>query len=103
MLSDTFAIGWMLAVATPGIAVNAAAAAILMRSGRESLNVEAALRHVLADLLGSAGVLVAALVIVTTGWTLVDPLVSLAIAALIVASAWAVLRDCRSTTTQPTR
>lgn len=85
--------GWMLAVAAAGIAVNAAGAAILMRSGRESLNVEAALRHVFADLLGSAGVVVAALVIVTTGWTLVDPLVSLAIAALIVVSAWAVLRD----------
>lgn len=85
--------GWMLAVAAVGIAVNAVAAAILMRSGRESLNIEAALRHVLADLLGSAGVVVAALVIVTTGWTLVDPLVSLAIAVLIAASAWAVLRD----------
>jgi cobalt-zinc-cadmium efflux system protein len=85
--------GWMLAVAAVGMAVNAAAAAILMRSGRESLNVEAALRHVLADLLGSAGVVAAALVIVTTGWTLVDPLVSLAIAVLVVASAWSVLRD----------
>jgi cobalt-zinc-cadmium efflux system protein len=85
--------GWMLVVALAGLLVNAVAAAILVRSGRESLNVEAALRHVLADLLGSAGVLVAALVIVVTGWTLVDPLVSLAIAVLIVASAWGVLRD----------
>ena len=85
--------GWMLAVAAAGLAVNALAAIILLRSGRESLNVEAAYRHVLADLLGSAGVLVAALVIVATGWTLVDPLVSLAIAVLIVASAWGVLRD----------
>ena len=85
--------GWMLAVAATGLVVNAVAAIILLRSGRESLNVEAAYRHVLADLLGSVGVLVAALVIVTTGWTLVDPLVSLAIAVLIVASAWGVLRD----------
>ena len=85
--------GWMLAVAAIGLAVNALAALILLRSGRESLNVEAAFRHVLADLLGSVGVLVAALVIVATGWTLVDPLVSLAIAVLIVASAWGVLRD----------
>ena len=85
--------GWMLAVAAIGLAVNALAALILLRSGRESLNVEAAFRHVLADLLGSVGVLVAALVIVLTGWTLVDPLVSLAIAVLIVASAWGVLRD----------
>jgi cobalt-zinc-cadmium efflux system protein len=85
--------GWMLAVAVSGVAVNAGAAVILLRSGRESLNIEAALRHVLADLLGSAGVVVAALVILLTGWTLVDPLVSLAIAVLIVWSAWGVLRD----------
>lgn len=85
--------GWMLAVALAGLVVNAVSAAILMRSERKSLNVEAALRHVLADLLGSAGVLVAAVVIVVTGWTVVDPLVSLAIALLIVASAWSVLRD----------
>src|SRR5262245_45820324 len=85
--------GWMLVVALVGLAVNVVAAAILMRSGRESLNVEAALRHVFADLLGSLGVIVAALVILATGWTLVDPLVSLAIAVLIVASAWSVLRD----------
>ena len=85
--------GWMLAVAAMGMAVNAVAATILLRSGRESLNVEAALRHVLADLLGSAGVVVAALVIVLTGWTAIDPLVSIAIALLIVWSAWGVLRD----------
>jgi len=85
--------GWMLLFAAIGLVVNAAAAGILIRSGRKSLNVEAALRHVLADLLGSAGVLVAAVVIVTTGWTLVDPLVSMAIAVLIVLSAWGVLRD----------
>jgi cobalt-zinc-cadmium efflux system protein len=85
--------GWMLLVALAGLAVNAGAAAILMRSGRESLNVEAAFRHVIADLLGSVGVLVAALVILLTGWYLVDPLVSIAIALLIVASAWSILRD----------
>ena len=85
--------GWMVLFAAIGLVVNAAAAGILIRSGGESLNVEAALRHVLADLLGSAGVLVAAVVIVTTGWTLVDPLVSMAIAVLIVLSAWGVLRD----------
>jgi cobalt-zinc-cadmium efflux system protein len=86
----------MLVVALIGLLVNAAAAAILIRSGRESLNVEAALRHVFADLLGSGAVLVAAVVIVTTGWTLVDPLVSIGIAVLIVVSAWSVLRDSTS-------
>ena len=85
--------GWMLAVAAVGLAVNVVAAGILMRSARESLNVEAALRHVVADVLGSVGVLAAALVILLTGWTTIDPIVSLAIAVLIVASAWSVLRD----------
>jgi cobalt-zinc-cadmium efflux system protein len=85
--------GWMLVFAAIGLVVNAAAAVILIRSGGEGLNVEAALRHVFADLLGSAGVLVAAVVVVTTGWTLVDPLISMAIAVLIVLSAWSVLRD----------
>jgi cobalt-zinc-cadmium efflux system protein len=85
--------GWMLAVAFVGLAVNAFAATILLRSGRESLNVDAAFRHVLADLLGSTGVLVAALVIVLTGWERVDPIVSILIAVLIVASAWTILRD----------
>ena len=88
--------GWMLAVALVGLLVNAAGAAVLARSERESLNVEAALRHVVADLLGSVGVLVAALVILLTGWTIVDPLLSLLIAALIVWSAWGVLRDSTS-------
>ncbi len=85
--------GWMLAVAVGGLAVNAAALVVLARSGRESLNVEAALRHVLADALGSVGVIVASIVILTTGWELADPIVSAAIAVLILFSAWAVLRD----------
>jgi cobalt-zinc-cadmium efflux system protein len=85
--------GWMLAVAATGFVVNAISALILARSEHESLNVRAAFRHVLADLLGSVGVIVAALVILLTGWTVVDPLVSVAIALLIVGSAWGVLRD----------
>jgi len=85
--------GWMLAVAAVGLGVNVASAAILMRSEHESLNMRAALRHVLADLLGSLGVIIAAVVILLTGWTTVDPLVSVAIALLILGSAWGVLRD----------
>ena len=85
--------GWMLVVALAGLAVNIAAALILLRSGRESLNVEAAFRHVLADLLGSVGVIAAALIILLTGWTEADPIVSIVIAGLIVWSAWGILRD----------
>jgi cobalt-zinc-cadmium efflux system protein len=83
----------MLAVGAVGLGVNVAAAAVLVRTGSHSLNVRAALRHVLADLLGSVGVVVAAAAIVLTGWRAADPLVSLAIAALVLASSWSIVRD----------
>jgi cobalt-zinc-cadmium efflux system protein len=85
--------GWMLLVAVLGIAVNVAAGFVLARSRRGSINVEAAFRHVLADLLGSVGVTIAAVVILTTGWVEADAVVSILIAVLVLASAWSVLRD----------
>jgi len=85
--------GWMLVVASVGLAVNVGAGLILFRSRGDSLNVEAAFRHVLADLLGSVGVLAAAITILLTGWLLADPLISVLIAGLILASAWGVIRD----------
>jgi cobalt-zinc-cadmium efflux system protein len=85
--------GWMLAVAVAGLAVNLAAAAVLVRSGRQTLNVEAAFRHVLADVLGSVGVIVAALIILLTGWVEADAVVSLVIAALICWSAWGIVSE----------
>ncbi|HEY0128078.1 MAG TPA: cation diffusion facilitator family transporter, partial [Rubrobacteraceae bacterium] len=83
----------MLAVATLGLAVNAAGVLVLSRSGRENLNVEGALRHVIADALGSVGAIAAAGVIILTGWRYADPLISVAIAILILASSWTLLRD----------
>jgi cobalt-zinc-cadmium efflux system protein len=83
----------MLAVATLGLAVNAAGVLVLSRSGRENLNVEGALRHVIADALGSVGAMAAAGVIILTGWRYADPLISIAIAILILASSWTLLRD----------
>ncbi len=85
--------GPMLAVATLGLLVNAAGAAILYRSGGESLNVEGALRHVLADALGSVGAMAAAATIILTGWRYADPLISVAIGLLILGSSWKLLRD----------
>ena len=85
--------GWMLVVAIVGLFVNAAAIAVLHRGGDSSLNVKAATRHVIADFLGSIGVIVAALIIVITGWEYADPIVSLLIAVLILASSWTILRD----------
>ncbi len=85
--------GWMAVVAGVGLAVNLAAAAILARAGHDTLNMRAALRHVIADALGSAGVLVAALVILVTGWRYADPLAGALIAVAVLASSWSVLRD----------
>jgi cobalt-zinc-cadmium efflux system protein len=85
--------GWVALVAVFGLVVNLAAAAILNRAGHDTLNMRAALRHVLADALGSTAVLAAALVILFTGWSYADPLAGLAIALLILASSWSILRD----------
>jgi len=85
--------GWMLVIAVVGVAVNVAAGGVLYRSRAASINVEAAFRHVLADLLGSFGVLAAAVVILTTGWLQADPVVSILIGLLVLASAWTILRD----------
>ena len=85
--------GWMLAIAVVGIIVNVAAGGILYRARNQSLNVEAAYRHVFADLLGSLGVATAAVVILLTGWLAADPLVSIFIGVLVLASSWSILRD----------
>jgi cobalt-zinc-cadmium efflux system protein len=84
---------WMLAIALVGMAVNVGAGLILARARHHSLNVEAAFRHVFADLLGSIGVAIAAVVILATGWVEADPLVSILIGVLVLASAWSILRD----------
>jgi cobalt-zinc-cadmium efflux system protein len=85
--------GWMAVVAVIGLAVNLVAAAILARAGHDTLNMRAAFRHVIADALGSAGVLAAALVILLTGWRYADPLAGALIAVAVLASSWSVLRD----------
>ena len=81
----------MLAVAALGLIVNVVGAIILYRSGGESLNVEGAMRHVFADALGSVGAIVAAVVIILTGWRYADPLTSVAIGILILGSSWKLL------------
>lgn len=85
--------GPMLVVASLGLLVNVAGVAILHRSGGESLNVQGAMRHVFADALGSVGAMVAATVIILTGWRYADPLISVVIGILILASSWKLLRD----------
>jgi len=85
--------GTMLAVATAGLVVNIAVFALLHGADRDNLNVRAAATHVLGDLLGSVGAIIAAAIIMTTGWTPADPLISILVVALILRSAWKVVRD----------
>jgi cobalt-zinc-cadmium efflux system protein len=85
--------GWILTVGVLGLVVNVLAAWVLARAGAQSLNVRAALAHVLADALGSAGVIVAGAVVLLTGWDYADPLAALAIAVLVLVGAWRILRE----------
>jgi len=85
--------GWMLVVGAIGIGVNLAAAGVTWGGRHGSMNVRAAFQHVLADLLGSIGVVVAGVIVLTTGWRYADPIVAILIALLILASSWTILRD----------
>jgi cobalt-zinc-cadmium efflux system protein len=78
--------GGVLAVGLLGLAGNLAATWVLASGDRADLNLEAVLRHSFADALGSLGVVVSGAVLLATDWTPIDALVSLAIAALILAS-----------------
>jgi cobalt-zinc-cadmium efflux system protein len=85
--------GLMLAIAVVGVLANAAGLVLLHRGQADSLNVRGAYLEVLADLLGSVAVIVAAVLIMVTGWTRFDALASLLIFGLIVPRAWTLLRE----------
>jgi cobalt-zinc-cadmium efflux system protein len=82
----------VIGVGAVGLLINLTVAWILHR-GEQTLNTRAALLHVLADALGSVAAITAGIVIVTTGWTPIDPLLSLLVAALILVSAVRLLRE----------
>jgi cobalt-zinc-cadmium efflux system protein len=82
----------ILWIGSIGFAVNLVVFALLRRSDAEDMNIAAATLHVFSDLLGSAGAIIAALVILWTGWLSIDPLLSLLVCALIVRSAIALVR-----------
>ena len=85
--------GPMMVIAIIGLGVNIAAFFVLHGGDRESLNMRGAILHVLGDLLGSVAAIVAALVIITTGWMLIDPILSALVAVLLFRSAWALTRE----------
>ena len=83
----------LAAVALIGLVANVAAVAILHRGHEHSLNQRGAYLHVVGDLLGSVGALLAGAIVLATGWTLADPLISVLIGALVLISAWRLVKE----------
>jgi cobalt-zinc-cadmium efflux system protein len=80
-------------VAALGLLVNGSTALLFMRGRHGDLNIRGAYLHMAADAGVSFGVVIAALVIMATGWLWVDPVISLCIAAVVLASGWGLARD----------
>lgn len=85
--------GALLVVATVGLVVNIVSFRLLRQGAKESLNVRGASLEVLSDLLGSIGVIIAGIVLITTGWPYVDPIVGAAIGLFILPRAWRLGRE----------
>jgi len=83
----------MLFVAFIGLAVNVASIMILKGSHKENLNIRSVFYHMFADAISSVGIVIAALVIMYTNWTFIDPFVSIGISVIILFWAWGVLKD----------
>ncbi len=86
--------GFMLVIAIAGLLANLLSFWLLHRGSEEkNMNVRAAALHVLGDLLGSVGAIVAALIILFTGWTPIDPILSILVSALVLRSAWSLMKE----------
>ncbi|WP_421952021.1 cation diffusion facilitator family transporter [Pelagibacterium sp.] len=85
--------GPMMVVAVLGLVVNIAVFFMLRQGDTSHVNIRGALLHVLGDLLGSVAAIAAAVVIYLTGWTPIDPILSVLLSMLILRSAWALLRN----------
>ena len=83
----------MVLVATLGLAVNAFVAFWLRREQQNNLNVRSAFWHALGDALASIGVIIGGIIILLTGWFLVDPIISVLIGFVIILAAWRILRE----------
>lgn len=83
----------MLAVAAVGLLANIVAFLVLNGGNRANLNMRSAWLHVLGDLLGSAVAIVAAVIILLTGWTAADPILSIVVAVIVLKSAWGIVRE----------
>ncbi len=83
----------MLVIAILGLFVNLIVFKIIRGADHRNLNIRGAMLHVLGDMLGSIAVVVAAIVIMVTGWVAIDPLLSFLVALIILRSAWSLIKD----------
>jgi cobalt-zinc-cadmium efflux system protein len=83
----------VIIVAAIGVVINTATALLFISGRKHDLNIRGAFLHMAADAAVSAGVVVAGLVILTSGWMWIDPLVSLVIAVVILIGTWGLMRD----------
>ena len=87
---DGSAVAW---TAAAGILVNGLTAFLLMRHQKNDINTRGAFLHMAADTLVSVGVVISGIVISLTGWTVIDPIVSVVIAVVILVSTWRLLSE----------
>ncbi|MBI3603431.1 MAG: cation transporter [Nitrospirae bacterium] len=85
--------GWVIVIAVVSFAANLGVALLLQQGAREDLNIRSAFWHMLADAWVSLGVAASGAAILLTGWSILDPLVSLVIAGVIVKGAWPLFRE----------
>ncbi|MCI2082814.1 MAG: cation diffusion facilitator family transporter [Bacteroidales bacterium] len=83
----------IIIVAAVGVVVNAFSAFLFMKDSRKDLNVKGAFLHLIADTLVSVGVVISGVVIMFTGWYVLDPIIGLVVACVIVYSTWSLLRE----------
>jgi cobalt-zinc-cadmium efflux system protein len=86
----------MMVVAILGLLVNLAAAMILHAGHHHNLNLRGAFLHVVSDAVGSVGAIIAGVIMLTTGWYLADPVISIFIGVLILFSSWSLVKDSLS-------
>ena len=87
---DGSAIAWTAGV---GVVVNALTASLFMKGKDKDLNVKGAYLHMAADALVSVGVVASGIIIMYTGWSIIDPIIGLGIAVIIIVSTWGLLHD----------
>lgn len=84
----------MIIISTIGFVINVVVAWILSRGdAKENLNVKSAFLHVIGDLLGSIGAIIAAILILAFGWNIADPIASMIVSVLVLYSGWHILKE----------